>query len=180
LATRSSDAEIEYRIQHLTNLRIQGYSYTDIADHCKAKWGISSSRTISKYMMVVSERLAKENDAELEERRAEQIARYKDIIKRLYPKLYRKVQVVDATGKPKVDKKGRPVYEKEEDVSENAMRLYIMTCRRLDRISGTESITHKFEGLINFKTADINLTDKDEKEYASKLEAFFGGKAPKN
>ncbi len=177
MSTRSSNAEIEFRIQDLLNLRIQGWSYADIADHCKAKWGVTSSRTVSKYMKDVNARMARENEAGLEERRAEQIIRYKEILKHLSPRLYRQVPVLDKDGK-QVKEKGKLLFEEQEN--ENAIRLYLMTCRRLDRISGTESVTHKLEGLVNFKTADVNLTEKDQKEYDAALAAFFGGKAPKN
>src|SRR4030042_777066 len=177
MAKRSSRVEQELRIQELLRATIDGYGFQDIVNLCKDRWNVTSSRTVDKYLKVVRERLQKGSEEEIEVRRATQIERYLIILRKLKPRLFREVPVLGGDGKP-VKKKGKAVTEEKEN--DTAVRLYLMTCRRLDRISGTESVTHKLEGLVNFKTADVNLTEKDQKEYDAALAAFFGGKAPKN
>jgi len=172
MAQKSSDAQIQMRVLELKKARIQGFGYSDMMQYCKQRWGITSKRTVSKYLKLVADSLAEDGKDVVEAMRAEQIARYKDILKRLYPRLFHKVPALDEKGKPILDSKKQPTYTDKEN--ETPLRLYIMTCRRLDRIEGTESITHRLEGLINFKHADVALSDDDEKKYEDNLDEVLG------
>jgi hypothetical protein len=139
MGKKSSNATIELRINKLYQLFIDGYTYVDIIQYCKHEYGITSTKTVCVYMQRVKDKITQAGAGAVEEHRQEQITRYKEILRRLSPQLYRRILGPDE----------KTMIELPNDTS---MRLFLMTCRRLDRITGVETIalaipTESLEGL---------------------------------
>jgi hypothetical protein len=166
MAVKSSGAVLEVRLQELTQLVIEGYGWQEIENHCKKKWNITSNTTIERYMKAIKERLQKSGEVDLAYNRSVQVSRYSNILKQLFPLLFKTKEIVDK----ETEKKKNKVF-----LNARAIRLYLMTCRRLDRIQGTESVTHKFEGLLNHMNVDVELKPEDEAAYEDTLRNIFSG-----
>lgn len=173
MAVRASEAEIELRIQEIMNAVIQGANYHDIVNMCKSKWNVTSTRTVTRYISIVKERICENGKATMEYNKSVQTTRYQKLMSQLTPMLFKNGYALDDKGKRILDENGKPVMTMRPN--DSAIRLYLMTCRRLDRIQGTESITHKFEGMLNHLNVDMKLTEEDEKAYEQTLREILGG-----
>lgn len=82
MGKKSTDIEIYKRVSEIYQLLIEAYSYNDIARYCKEKYGVTSSRTVSKYINAASKKIIADNDKQTTYLRAEAVARYQRWIRK--------------------------------------------------------------------------------------------------
>jgi hypothetical protein len=84
MAKKSTDAEIQLRVNEIYNLIIEGNTYFEIVKYCKNNFNVSSTRTVSKYIKSAKEIIDKISLPEQEQARKEAIAHYKHLIQKAH------------------------------------------------------------------------------------------------
>lgn len=81
MAKKTTDAEIELRVNEIYIQLITGSTYMDIVGYCKRSYNVTSRRTVSKYINTATEILKKISLPTLEEAKQKAISHYKYLLK---------------------------------------------------------------------------------------------------
>lgn len=130
MAKKSTKANFDARTQEVQRAIIQGFTRSDIHTYCKQKWNITSTRSSDKLYDAALKKICEDGKAELEEYRAEQVSRLKDLLRTMSATVWYEKEVKDATGKMKIVR----------TPNDTVMRHYLATVRHLSRITGIETI----------------------------------------
>ena len=84
MAKKSTDAEVQRRINDIYHQIIIGSTYTDIVEYCRQNYKVTAKKTVARYLNGAKEIIKKIALPEQEEARKEAIAFYNKILKEAY------------------------------------------------------------------------------------------------